>query len=234
MSAGQPIPSRIVEAFAINAGASFKNAIPITSADTLAASLDQGFPPSNFLDPTDGGVLPEGADINGALNLISAPVAFLMAGQLPGYDATLQAFMTGYAVGARIVQAANPSALWINLVDGNMTNPDTGGAGWLSSIPLYSAAALAGTNNVVLPGVSDYVIDIDTTSGARTLTGFVAQRDWQKVTFCTAGVNNIQYNPLTGSAANNQIRLSTGGIAILQNDSITFQHVPTINKWVQV
>lgn len=232
--AGQPTPSRLVEAFAKNAGVGFINAIPITSADPLAASLDQGFPPSNFLDPADGGVLPSGADFNGILNLVSSWAAFLGAGQLPAYDATLQTAMGGYAIGARIQQAGNTNAVWISTTNGNMTDPDTGGAGWLSSVPLYSAAALAGTNDIVLPGLSDYVIDIDTTSGARTMTGFVAQRPWQKITFCTTGVNAVQFNPLTGSAANNQIRLSVGGITVLQNDSLTFQYVPTINKWVQV
>jgi hypothetical protein len=232
--AGQPQPPRIVEAIAVNAGVGFINAIPITSANPLAMSLDQGFPPSNFLDPASGGVLPSGADMNGAFNLTSSWDAYLAAGQLPLYDAVLQTAMGGYAIGARIAKAADHTALWISTVDGNMTDPDTGGAGWLSSVPLYSAAALPGTNDVVLPGVNDYVIDIDTTSGARTITGFVAQRSWQKITLCTTGVNAVQYNPLTGSAANNQIRLSTGGIATLQNDSITFQYVPTVNKWVQV
>ena len=232
---GQAQPPRIVEPFAVNATGGYINyPIPTTTVDTLAASLSLGFPPSNFLDPVDGGVLPSGADFNGILRMISAWAAYYGAGQRPFFDATLAAAMSGYAVGAKLAQVAAPGSMWTNLVDGNATNPDTGGAGWLSSVPLYSAAALPGTNDVVLPGVSDYVIDIDTTSGPRTITGFVAQREWQKITLCTAGVNTTQYNPLTGSAANNQIRLSTGGITVLQNDSISFQHVPTINKWVQV
>jgi hypothetical protein len=243
---GQPTPPRIVEAFALSApncdpsapiAGGKTNPFPAASQISIvdgAASLVDGFVPLNMTDPTSGGIPPFGVDMNGILYLISSWAAFLAAGQLPGYDATLQAAMGGYALGARIQQAANTSAVWISTVAGNMTNPDTGGAGWLSSAPLYSAAALPGTNDVVLPGVSDYVIDIDTTSGARTITGFVAQRSWQKVTLCTTGVNTVQYNPLTGSAANNQIRLSTGGVTVLQNDSITFQFVPTINKWVQV
>jgi hypothetical protein len=185
-------------------------------------------------DPSAGGIPPFGVDMNGILYLISANVAYTAAGQLPLYDATLQTAMGGYALGARVQQAGNSNAVWISTVNGNMTDPDTGGAGWLSSVPLYSNAALPGTNDIVLPGISDYVLDVDTTSGARTMTGFVAQRPWQKITVCATGVNSIQFNPLTGSAANNQIRLSTGGIAILQNDSFTLQNVPTLNKWVQV
>lgn len=244
--AGQPVPPRLVEAFAINAPACTP-AAPIAGGKTSpfpapsqisvqdgTASLNDGFVPLNMTDPTAGGIPPFGIDMNGILYLISAWAAYLGAGQIPAYDATLQTAMGGYALGARIQQAGNTNAVWISTVDGNMTNPDAAGAGWLSSVPLYSAAALAGTNDIVLPGISDYVIDIDTTAGPRTITGFVAQRPWQKITLGTAGVNTVQYNPLTGSAANNQIRLSAGGIAILQNDSITFQNVPTLNKWVQV
>lgn len=233
--AGQPQPPRIVEAFAVNAGAGFINVIPITSANPLAASLDQGFPPSNFLDPADGGVLPSGADMNGAFNLTSSWDAYLAAGQLPLYDAVLQTAMGGYAIGARIAQAANHTALWISLVDGNTTDPDTGGAGWLSSIPLYSTVALpGGPNDVVLPGVSDYVIDVNTASGTVTYTGFVAQRSWQKLTLCPTGANALVLSSLTGSAAGNQLRLVTGGIGISQNDSYTIQYVPTLNKWIPV
>lgn len=236
--AGQPTPNRIVEAFAVGAGGGFITS-PFPAASQIlvtpgAASLTDGFPPLCFLDPADGGVLPSGADFNGILNLISSWAAFLAAGQLPVYDATLQTAMGGYALGARIQQVGNSNALWISTVNGNMTDPDTGGAGWLSSVPLYSNGALAGPNDVVLPGVSDYILDVDTTSGPLTYTGFVAQRPWQKITICATGVNSIQLNPLTGSAANNQIRLSAGGITILQNDAITLQNVPTINKWVQV
>lgn len=232
--AGQPLPPRIVEAFAINAGVGFINVIPVTSADPLAASYDQGFPPTNFLDPVDGGVLPSGADFNGILNATSAWDAYFAAGQIPLYDATLQTAMGGYAIGARIRQSANTSAVWVSTVNGNMTDPDTGGAGWLSSVPLYSTAALAGPNDVVLPGISDYVIDVNTAGGPITYTGFIAQRPWQKVTLCPTGANNLNLSSLTGSAAANQMRVATGGIGISQNDSYTIQYVPTLNKWIPV
>lgn len=243
---GQPTPPRIVEPFAKNApdcdpSAPIKggktNPFPATSQINIvdgAASLADGFVPLNMTLQTEGGIPPFGVDMNGALFLLSSWIAYAAAGQLPVYDATLQTAMGGYAIGARIQQAVNTAALWVSLVDGNVTDPDTGGAGWLSSVPLYSAAALPGTDDIVLPGVSDYVIAVDTSGGARTMTGFVAQRPWQKVTLLANGANGIQYNPLTGSAANNQIQLSTGGVLILGGDSITFQYVPTLNKWVQV
>ncbi len=234
--AGQPLPPRLVEAFAKNAGAGFiTSPFPVPSQQpTGAASLNDGFPPLCFLDPADGGVLPSGADFNAILNIISSWAAFLGAGQLPVYDATLQTVMGGYAIGARIQQAGNTSAVWVSTVNGNLTNPDTGGGGWLSSVPLYSTAALAGPNDVVLPGISDYIIDVDTSSAPITYTGFVAQRPWQKLTFSPTGANNLNLSSLTGSVGANQMRLATGGVGISQNDSYTIQYVPTLNKWVPV
>lgn len=236
--AGQALPQRILTPFASGAPSGDITApFPDTSQIGItpgAASFIDGFPPLCFLDPADGGVLPGGADFNGVLNVLSGWAAFFAAGQYPPYDATLQTAMVGYAVGARVAQAAAPTAFWINYVAGNTTDPDTGGAGWASSAPMYSTAALTGSNDVVLPGLSDYVIDVDTTSAARTFTGFVAQRAWQKLTLCVTGANQMLLNPLTGSAAANQIRLSAGGIATLLDDSISIQYVPTLAKWVQI
>lgn len=237
--AGQPQPPRIVEAWAVNAGAGFITfPIPVASQISItpgAGSLNDGFPPLCFLDPADGGVLPGGKDFNGILNLTSAWDAYFAAGQLPLYDAVLQTAMTGYAIGARVQQAGNTNAVWISTVNGNMTNPDTGGAGWLSSAPLYSTAALpGGPNDVVLPGISDYIIDVNTTAGPITYTGFVAQRSWQKLTLCPTGANPLDLSSLTGSALANQLRLATGGVGVTQNDSYTIQYVPTLNKWIPV
>lgn len=235
---GQPAPPRLLQAFATNAiSDDITNPIPQPSQFSInpgAASLNDGFPPQTFTDTASGGQLPSGADFNGILFMATAPVAYLMAGQRPLFDATLAAFMGGYAVGAVVAQSADPTQTWTNTVDGNTNDPDAAGLGWVSSTPVYSAVALPGTNDIVLPGISDYVIDVDTSSGARTMTGFIAQRPWQKVTLCPTGANSIQFNPLTGSAADNQIRLSAGGISILQNDSINFQYIPSISKWVQV
>lgn len=236
--AGQPTPPRIVEAFAVNAGGGFiTSPIPVPSQISTtpgAASFNDGFPPLCFLDPADGGVLPSGADFNGILNMLSAWAAFLGAGQIPVYDATLQTAMGGYAIGSRIQQAADTNQVWVSTVNGNMTDPDTGGVGWLSSKPLYSTAALAGPNDVVLPGISDYIIDVNTASGPITYTGFVAQRSWQKLTLCPTGANNLNLSSLTGSAAANQMRVVTGGVGISQNDTYTIQYVPTLNKWIPV
>lgn len=243
--AGQPTPPIIVEAFALNAPtctpaapvAGGKTA-PFPSASQIAvtpgaASLNDGFPPLTMTLESIGGVPPFGVDMNGILYVLSAWAAFLGAGQLPQYSATLQTAMTGYAQGAVLAKAAAPWQTWTSIVSGNVTDPDTGGAGWVSSTPLYSSAALSGSNNVVLPGPSDYVIDVDTTAGPKSYTGFVAQRDGQKITFRNVGTgtNLLTLQALNGgSSAANQI-FGSADISAVLHDSITIQYSSGAGQW---
>lgn len=245
MAGGQATPPTLLEPFAKNApecspsapvagGKTFPFPQP-SQVDTLngAASLDDGFVPLNMTNPVAGGVPPFGVDMNGILFYLSSHIAALAAGQFYQYDATLSAFMGGYAVGAVLQQAANPNAFWINQTAGNESDPDTGGGGWLSTVPLYSAAALAGPNDVVLPGPSDYFISVATGSGAVTFSGFVAQRDGQRITLIANGANNIKLLALQGSAAANQIQAS-GESDITGKDCITLQYSTGFGKWLLV
>lgn len=240
--AGQPTPPVLLEPFAKNAPACTQAApvkggktfpFPVPSQTTVlngAASLDDGFPPLTMTDPTAGGEPPYGIDINGILFIVSSIAAALAAGQQPFYNATLSTAMSGYALNA-VVQKADGSGFWRNVVDGNTSDPDTGGAGWVSSSPLYSAAALTGTDNVVLPGPSDYVINV---ASATNFTGFVAQRDGQRITFVfTGGSGLLEFTPLATSSAANQISAS-GTLGYNQNDSVTIQYSSGFGKWLVV
>lgn len=239
--AGQATPPRLVEPFANSATVCTQAApvaggktvpLPVASQITVlngAASLADGFPALTMTDP--GGTPPFGIDINGILFIVSSWAAFLAAGQYPAYDATLQTAMGGYAKGAKIAQATNPYTTWTSLVDANMADPDTGGAGWISSVPLYSAAALTGTNDVVLPGPSDYVINVAT---ATTFTGFVAQRDGQKVTLLFTGSSGLlELTPNATSAAANQISAS-GTLGCNKFDTLVIQYSTGFGKWLVV
>lgn len=249
---GQPTPPILVEAFAANAPACTPEA-PVAGGKTSpfptpsqqdvlqgVASLNDGFPPLAMTAPTDGGVAPFGVDFNGIMYLVSAWAAFLAAGQVPTYDATLAADMGGYAKGAILQQTADATALWVNLTAGNEANPDTGGAGWISSKPLYAAAALVAgdNNNYALPGPSDYVLALSAAAGNASITGIVAQRDGQRVTIqrSDASANTLTITSLdAGSAAANQLQIVSAGLALpLQYASLTFQYSSTLGYWVQV
>lgn len=130
MQASQ-IPSKVPLPFA-NSGT--KNAIPTASQIGItagAASLTDGFPPLTMTPLSSGGVPPAGADFNGILNLVTAVQQWQSAGGIFKYDATFSTAIGGYPQGAVLMSSANAS-LWLNLVDNNTTNPDSGGANWIS------------------------------------------------------------------------------------------------------
>lgn len=118
-------------------------AIPTTSADPTAASLLLGFPIATFTPIALGGTPPNGGDFTGILNWLSSINQWMQAGGLPVYNVAFQTAIGGYPNGAVLVAAAG-TFLWISTVDSNVTDPDTGGAGWLPLTPRYAAAGVAG------------------------------------------------------------------------------------------
>jgi hypothetical protein len=249
---GQPNPPVLVEAFALNAPNSSPAApvaggktVPFPAASQIAitpgaASLNDGFPPLTMTAPSAGGIPPFGEDMNGILYVLSAHIASLNAGQLYPFSATLAAAMGGYLPGARVAQAVDVLAQWINLVAGNSTNPDTaaplGSTGWISSKPLNVVVAVGG-NDIVLPGGSDYIYDVNAAGGAINITGFIPQRDGQKLTIrkVDASANVVTLQSLTGSAAGHQLQIIAGGIGLaLQYMAVTPQFNATVNAWVQL
>lgn len=122
-------PSKLLLAFANGGG---KNSIPVPSSGTPgAASYTDGFPPATRTPVSSGGVPPSGLDMNGVLFEVTDPVRWFGAGAGFPYDATFatDSNIGGYPKGARVLRA-DGSGYWLSLVDNNLTDPDTGGAGW--------------------------------------------------------------------------------------------------------
>jgi hypothetical protein len=234
----------MVEAFGVNAASAYiTKPFPVSSQIGVTpgrASLNDGFVPLNMTPPSAGGIPPSGADMNGILYLMSTNIAALSAGQVFNvFDAAYAAAIGGYAVGAVLAQSVDASARWVNLIAGNTTNPDTGGAGWMSTKPLYASftAASGSNNNVTLGGASDYVLDVDCTAGNVSLTGLVAQRDGQRVTIvrkdATANTLTLTSNDASSTAAN-RFRIVSGGLGLpLQYMTVTLQYSSTLALWVQ-
>lgn len=185
--------AKIVDAFAHNAGPDFINSIPETTAAPGAASFDQGFPPVTMEAPAAGGIPPYGQDFNGILNQITALLAYLNSGNCFPYDGTYATDIGGYAIGA-ILQRADLTGFWYNLLAANTSNPDSGGAGWvgLSNYGFGSIAVAAGVNTLdaldaarpvivvsgtlggnaqlVLPNTLQQWLIVNNTAGGHTLT----------------------------------------------------------------
>lgn len=194
------IPTKIPLPFAYNAGAGYKTTIPTASQIGIVngrASLNDGFPPLNFVPISSGGVPPFGADVNGILNEITAITQWQQAGGFFFYDSSFSTTIGGYPKGA-ILQSSSSSGLWISTAENNTTNPDTGGAGWMSlafegsqaitvttadvtvtqlqsAYPvLIISGAKTAARNLILPAIVGEWIIQNNTTGAFTLTAKTA------------------------------------------------------------
>jgi hypothetical protein len=146
-------PALITVPFGNSAGPSYIRTIPVPSQISIeagAASWTDGFPPLNFTPVEGGGVPPFGQDMNGVLNNISAALRWQEAGGCAYYDSTFSTAIGGYPNKAVLVKADN-TGFWANTVDNNLTNPDTGGAGWVTVTGVdYLTKSIAGGSNVTL------------------------------------------------------------------------------------
>lgn len=168
-------PSKIVEAFAVNGS---KNTIPVPTQIPItpgAASFNDGFPPLTMTPLTSGGVVMSGLDMNGILNMATAVDNWMSAGAGFKYDSVFSASIGGYPNGARILNAAG-NGYWLSIVDNNVTDPDTGGAGW---IPFGGSTA---------PSASVYA------SAQQTIATGNTKVLWDTVEFDTFGLWNAGAN----------------------------------------
>lgn len=213
--AGQPVPPRFVEAFAIAAGGSYIT-IPIPTPSQIgivagAASLTDGFPPLTMTELSSGGIPPFGQDVNGILYMISAHTVAVAAGQPYYFDATLATAMGGYKFGA-IVARADDHGFWINRLSGNTNDPDAPGSiapasGWFPGFQIgVTPIALTNVNVTLTP--DQYGKPVIHFTGA--LTGNV------QITFPDITDEWIVINDCTNSFTVTAAGVSSGAIIIPQ------------------
>lgn len=135
------IPQRIQLPWGTNAGGPYIRSIPIPSqigVQAGAASFNDGLPPLTMTPTAGGGVWPFGQDFNGIFNQLSGWARWQAAGGTVKYDATFATagYTNGYPAGASVANATALGSFWLNLVDNNTSNPDTGGANWVSYTPV--------------------------------------------------------------------------------------------------
>jgi hypothetical protein len=252
MSGGQPTPPTITEPFAVNAP-SCTQAAPVIGGKTFpfptssqigvlagAASLNDGYPPVTMVAISNGGTPPFGIDTNGILYILSSWIVFLAAGQLPQYNSTLSTAMNGYGLGA-LLGKANGSGIWLNLVAGNETDPDTGGAGWADWAPggvdYMSATVPAGTTDNYNPSgfsPSTGFLDVNTAAGNASIGSLPLGLNGQTVTLTCTGPNTLTLLPSDGSATQPTFRTITGGITLLPNQACNVKMSTTLNQWVVI
>jgi len=151
-------PAKLVEAFAAGGA---KNTILVPSQIGItpgAASWTDGFPPLTMTPVSGGGIPPSGLDFNGILNALSALSIWFNAGAGFTFDAAFAASIGGYPMGARVLQAAQ-NGYWLNTVDNNSNNPDTGGAGWVPQGGTTTSSVYASAQQTLASGAAKVLFD---------------------------------------------------------------------------
>lgn len=186
-------PDKIPLAFAENGE---KDVIPEGSSPFDGrASLNDGFPPPTRQALIDGGIPPNGLDMNGILWLATAINRWQSAGGFFAYDSAFatDTNVNGYPKGAMLVRS-DGTGFWVSTTDDNTTDPDAGGAGWQpvnnigihsvsmtgSDVTLTAAQAakdlivisgtLSANVNLILPTTVKSWIITNNTTGAYTIT----------------------------------------------------------------
>lgn len=217
--------------------------VPSQISTTInAASFTDGFPPNTMTPEASGGFPFFGQDMNGILWMVSAYCANFAAGAFSKYDATLSAAISGYPLGCVLTNSTG-NGQWMNFVDGNTTDPDTGGAGWFPIDGIGGTAVTLGSINVTLSALQSalpYII----LSGA--LTGNVnvifptnTGQQWIVSSICTGAFTVTLKTasgtgvaiPATGPAAPTSIYsdganiqntgVSTAGLAPINSPALT-------------
>lgn len=140
------------------------NPIPPTATGGNA-SQQLGFPPITATDPGAGGIPPSYADENGCLFYVTSWAQWFQAGGPMQYDATFSSNIGGYPQGAMLANAATLGSWWISSIDNNTSDPDTGGANWLT-FPQPRGTGFFGT-----AGSYDFTIPAGVTTAKVTMGG---------------------------------------------------------------
>lgn len=142
---GASIPQVLLEPIASAASSGLITApMPDAPTGTNAASVSGGFPAITLTQVLAGGKPPLGQDANGLFFLVSGHTYWVQAGQLYPFSSALSTQMGGYKLGA-VVAMSDGSGGWLNISDGNTTDPDGGSpAGWVPNSGPYGVTVLTG------------------------------------------------------------------------------------------
>lgn len=155
---------------------------PATTTTPGAGSYSIGWGPETFLAIASGGTPPLGDYMNGFNNDVTKCLQWIQAGGVFQYDATFQSAIGGYRQGAILANAAG-TGFWISTVNNNMTDPDTGGAGWGVLTPnTYPWSSLTGVPSFVLNSAFTGSNQSLATNGYQKLPGGLIQQ-WCSVGF---------------------------------------------------
>ncbi len=150
MTAASGIPTKFSVIFGSGAATgNITTPIPVTTSSPGRASLTTGYPATNF---TVGGTPPDGRDVNGIENMLSAWAQWQAAGGPIAYDSAFSTAIGGYPKGSIIGSATTAGKYYLNTTDNNTSNPDSGGANWRTlTYGFQNLQLITATSNFTVP-----------------------------------------------------------------------------------
>jgi len=215
------LPARFNIPFANSAGGGYVRPVPEASqigVQNGAASLTTGFPPMNFLPVGAGGVPPFGQDMNGILKQITLWNQWQGAGGLATYDGAFSTAIGGYPKSAMLASASTAGVVWLNLVDDNITNPDSGGANWVQIATATDVQS--GKWNYAVAGGTANALTVALTPALPAYTAGTVI--YFKATADSSGALTLNANGLGNKSLLPLIRLKTGKIYGAAYDGTNF------------
>jgi hypothetical protein len=224
------IPVKVQLPFGTNAGPSYIRNVPIPSQigiTTGAASFNDGFPPSCF----QANGYPFGQDFNGLLRQVTQWLQWTNAGAPVGYDATFSTAIGGYPQGA-IISAAILGNFWFCTIDNNLSNPDTGGAGWIGFSPLGQATRIITASGAFATNLSDGSLGFNRTSGVAISSTTLPVSPIGKIYNFEDLAGNFNPFPVTVTAPGGQtFSEGAGSITFNENNQAGFVRYYGSNLW---
>lgn len=207
-------PMNLTMRWAQDATSTYVRDVPLSSVDPVAASFALGFPPDTFVDVSAGGTPPDGRDMNGAFQIMSDWVRWLSLGGQIAYDAAFQTAVGGYPLGS-VVAGTTAGTFYRSTTNNNVTNPNTGGAGW---VPAFGGSSIVNgsiTNAALANMAADRVKGrLSTTGSPQDLTG-------AQVTTLLSPFNSSTQGVVPASGGNASLPLlASGSFGALSNSGM--------------
>lgn len=171
--------------------------LPTTPAGDNSASYEQGFPPITMILKSAGGLPPKGQDMNQILYELSALGRWSSTGALNTFDSEFASEISGYPSGAMLI-SNDGERIFINTTEGNLSDPNSNGAGWkdiLSYLGLGEAAKRnVGTGANQIPDMGSFTLSVSGTGYQKLPSGFILQ--WGSISTPSIAQDVVTHFPI--------------------------------------